>query len=85
VYTTEPWLKQYLKDIILSRPIWWLIMRGGEGGEAAIHFYKYSFEPREIYRHRIPDGKSIINAKLKMGDSLVLLSDEFRHGCCLSC
>ena len=54
-------------------------------GGAAIHFYKYSFEPREIYRHRIPDGKSIINAKLKIGDSLVLLSDEFRHGCCLSC
>jgi PhnB protein len=52
---------------------------------AAIHFYKYAFEPREIYRNRIPDGKSIINAKLKIGDSLVLLSDEFRHGCCLSC
>ena len=28
---------------------------------AAIHFYKYAFEPREIYRNRIPDGKSIIS------------------------
>ena len=28
---------------------------------AAIHFYKCAFEPRETYRHRIPDGKSIIS------------------------
>ena len=28
---------------------------------AAIHFYKRAFEPRETYRHRIPDGKSIIS------------------------
>ena len=28
---------------------------------AAIHFYKHAFEPRETYRHRIPDGKSIIS------------------------
>jgi hypothetical protein len=33
----------------------------------------------------IPDEKSIINAELKIGDSTVLLSDEFHHGCCLSC
>ena len=52
---------------------------------AAIHFYKRAFEPRETYRHRIPDGKSIINAELKTGDSIVFLSDEFRNGCCLSC
>ncbi|CAN5327401.1 hypothetical protein BH18THE2_BH18THE2_06410 [soil metagenome] len=51
---------------------------------AAIHFYKRAFEARETYRHRIPDGKNIINAELKRGDSIVLLSDEFRHGCCLS-
>ena len=43
---------------------------------AAIHFYKRAFEPREIYRHRIPDGKSIINAELKTGDSIVFLSDD---------
>jgi PhnB protein len=38
---------------------------------ATILFYKYAFEPREIYRHRIQDGKSIINAELKIGDSIV--------------
>ena len=51
---------------------------------AAIHFYKRAFEARETYRHRSPDGKNIINAGLKIGDSIVLLSDEFRHGCCRS-
>lgn len=51
---------------------------------AAIDFYKRAFEARETFRHRSPDGKSIINAELKIGDSIVLLSEEFRHGCCLS-
>jgi PhnB protein len=29
-----------------------------------------------------PDGKSIMNAELKIGDSIILLSDEFPHGGC---
>lgn len=65
MYTTEPWLKQYLKDIILSRLIWWLIL------PVLQYIYKRAFEPRETDRHRIPDGKSIINAELKTGDSIV--------------
>ncbi|MDW0283545.1 MAG: hypothetical protein QN720_13640 [Nitrososphaeraceae archaeon] len=39
----------------LSRLIWWLIMR------VLQYIYKRAFEPRETYRHRIPDGKSIIS------------------------
>ncbi|MGB8133174.1 MAG: VOC family protein, partial [Nitrososphaeraceae archaeon] len=39
---------------------------------------------RETYRHPSPDGKSIVNAELRIGDSIVLLSDEFSHGACLS-
>lgn len=46
----------------------------------AIDFYKRAFEARETYRLHGPDGKSIINAELKIGDSIVLLSDEFPHG-----
>ena len=46
----------------------------------AIDFYKRAFEARESYRLHDPDGKSIINAELKIGDSIVLLSDEFPHG-----
>jgi PhnB protein len=31
---------------------------------------------------KLPDGKSIMNAELKIGDSIILLSDEFPHGGC---
>jgi PhnB protein len=44
---------------------------------AAIDFYKRAFEARETSRLNDPDGKNIINAELKIGDSIVLLSDEF--------
>ena len=47
---------------------------------AAIDFYKRAFDAKESYRHPTPDGKSIVNAELKIGDSIVLLSDEFPHG-----
>jgi PhnB protein len=46
---------------------------------AAIDFYKRAFEAKETSRLHGPDGKSIINAELKIGDSKVLLSDEFPH------
>ena len=51
---------------------------------AAIDYYKRAFDAKETYRHPGPDGKSIINAELKIGDSMLLLSDEFPHGGCLS-
>jgi PhnB protein len=44
---------------------------------AAIDFYKRAFEARETSRLNDPDGKNIINAELKIEDSIVLLSDEF--------
>lgn len=51
---------------------------------AAIDFYKRAFDAKETYRYPGPDEKSIINAELKVGDSIVLLSDEFPHGGCRS-
>ena len=50
----------------------------------AIDFYKRAFDAKETYRLHGPDGKSILNAELKIGDSTVLLSDEFPHGGCRS-
>jgi PhnB protein len=50
----------------------------------AIDFYKHAFGAIEIYRHHSPDGKSVINAELKIGDSIILLSDEFPLGKCRS-
>ena len=45
-------------------------------GSAAIEFYKKAFGAKEVLRHKTPDGK-ILNAQLKIGDSMVLLADEF--------
>jgi PhnB protein len=42
----------------------------------AIEFYKKAFGAKELIRHSTPDGK-IMNAQIKIGDSMVLLSDEF--------
>ena len=45
-------------------------------GSNAIEFYKKAFGAKEMLRHSTPDGK-ILNAQLKIGDSMVMLSDEF--------
>jgi len=43
----------------------------------AIEFYKKAFGAEEIGRLTAPDGKSIMHADLKIGDSHVFLVDEF--------
>ena len=53
-----------------------------KGASKAIEFYKKAFGAEEIGRMPGPDGKSIIHADLKIGDSHVLLVDEFPEmGC----
>ena len=44
---------------------------------AAIEFYKKAFGAEEIKRLPGPDGKSLIHAELKIGNSRLLLVDEF--------
>ena len=44
---------------------------------AAIEFYKKAFGAVELERHHGPDGKSIMHATLKIGDSRFMLNDEF--------
>lgn len=51
-----------------------------KGASDAIEFYKRAFGAVENYRHNSPDGNSIVHAELKIGDSIVMLSDEFIHG-----
>jgi PhnB protein len=48
-----------------------------KGATKAIEFYKKAFGAQEIKRMAGPDGKSIIHADLKIGDSRLLLVDEF--------
>jgi PhnB protein len=47
-----------------------------EDADAAIDFYKQAFGAKETVRMNGPDGK-IAHAELKIGDSLVMLSDPF--------
>jgi uncharacterized glyoxalase superfamily protein PhnB len=42
----------------------------------AIEFYKRAFGAQERERLPGPDGKSIMHAELKIGDSIIMLSDE---------
>jgi PhnB protein len=48
-----------------------------KGASQAIDFYKKAFGAEEIKRLPGPDGKSLIHAELKIGDSRLLLVDEF--------
>ncbi len=43
----------------------------------AIEFYKEAFGAVEIMRLAGPDGKSIMHAEIRIGDSIVMLNDEF--------
>jgi PhnB protein len=42
----------------------------------AIEFYKKAFGAEEHFRMQGPDGKSIMHAELKIGDSVFMLSEE---------
>jgi len=45
-------------------------------GARAIEFYKQAFGAEERGRMLTPDGKAIMHAQLKIGDSVVMLADE---------
>jgi uncharacterized glyoxalase superfamily protein PhnB len=46
---------------------------------AAIEFYKKAFAAEEIARMPGPDGKGVMHAELKIGNSMVMLCDEMEH------
>ena len=46
----------------------------------AIEFYKKAFGAEEIARMPGPDGKFVMHAQLKIGDSIVMLGDEIAKG-----
>lgn len=48
-----------------------------EGAAAAIDFYKKAFGAEEIARMPAPDGKRLMHAQIRIGDSIVMLGDEF--------
>lgn len=46
-------------------------------GARAIDFYKRAFGAEETMRMPGPDGRKVMHAELRIGDSPVMLSDEF--------
>jgi PhnB protein len=52
-------------------------------GPRAIDFYKRAFGAEERFRMDVPGGK-IGHAEIKIGDSIIMLSDEMPQGCCRS-
>ena len=52
-------------------------------GARAIDFYKRAFGAEELLRKDGPDGK-VAHAEIKIGDSIIMLSDEMAQGCCRS-
>jgi len=43
----------------------------------AIEFYKKAFGAEECFRLNTPDGKNVLHASLRIGDSAIMLADEF--------
>ena len=48
-----------------------------DGAAAAIDFYVRAFGARELNRAVAPDGTRVWHAELQIGDSRLMLSDEF--------
>ncbi len=49
-----------------------------KGAAAAIDFYKRAFGAKEQFRMAMPDG-NIGHAQILIGDSILMLADEFPH------
>jgi PhnB protein len=55
-----------------------------QDGLKAIEFYKKVFGAKEKGTMMMPDNKSVAHAELEIGDSKIMLSDEFPEMKCLS-
>jgi uncharacterized glyoxalase superfamily protein PhnB len=47
----------------------------------AIDFYRNAFGAQETERHVAPDGKAVMHAQLKVGNSMLMLANEFPPMC----
>jgi PhnB protein len=54
-----------------------------KGASQAIEFYKQAFTAEEVMRAPAPDGRSLMHAELKVGDSRFFLVDECPEMGCL--
>lgn len=52
--------------------------------DRAVQFYKQAFGAEELTRMAGPDGKTVMHAELKIGDSLLMICDEYPDMGCRS-
>src|SRR5262249_26727769 len=50
-------------------------------GVKMLEFYRQAFGAEELMRMPGPDGKSLMHGEVKIGDSVVMISDEQPGGC----
>ena len=50
-------------------------------GATALEFYKRTFGATECFRLMTPDGKTLMHAQMKIGDSILMLGGEFPPDC----
>jgi uncharacterized glyoxalase superfamily protein PhnB len=48
-----------------------------QGAAKAIDFYKKAFGAEEMFRMPGPDGKTVMHAEMKIGNSPIMIADEF--------
>src|SRR5262245_12014619 len=47
----------------------------------AIEFYKNAFGAQEQTRHMMPDGKGVMHAQIKIGNSMLMIANEWPPTC----
>lgn len=52
-----------------------------KGAAQAMEFYKKAFGAEEIMRMPGPDGKTVMHGELRIGNSVVMIADEFPGMC----
>jgi PhnB protein len=55
-----------------------------KGAEQAIEFYKKAFGAKELNRAYMPGGNIILHSEIQIGDSRIMLNDEFPEMNCKS-
>lgn len=53
-----------------------------KGAAQAIDFYKRAFGAEEVMRMPGPDGRTVMHAEIRIGDSMIMLADEWPGSGC---
>lgn len=48
-----------------------------DGAARAIEFYEKAFGAEELARHPAPDGERLMHAAIRIGDTVLMLADDF--------